>query len=126
MKRIVSLLMTLVMLFGAMTTLASCGAPKDDGAEINIYLGAEVFDFDPSDYYVSANAEQVLSLIYEPLFKLNGNGKLKKAAAKKYEVDKDERKIIITLAESYWSDNIKVKAAFWRRLTLCLLAFLSV
>ena len=111
MKRIVSLLMTLVMLFGAMTTLASCGAPKDDGAEINIYLGAEVFDFDPSDYYVSANAEQVLSLIYEPLFKLNGNGKLKKAAAKNYEIDKDERKIIITLAESYWSDNIKVKAA---------------
>ena len=111
MKRIVSLLMTLVMLFGVVTTLASCGAPKDDGAEINIYLGAEVFDFDPSDYYVSANAEQVLSLIYEPLFTISDNGKLQYAGAKKYKVDKEERKIIIDIRESYWSDNIKVVAA---------------
>lgn len=111
MKRIISLLMTLVMVFGMLTALTSCGAPKNDGAEINIYLGAQVFDFDPSDYYVSANAEQVLSLIYEPLFRLNKNGKLKKAAAKDYEVDKEERKIVIDLRESYWSDNIKVKSS---------------
>ena len=111
MKRIVSLLLTLVMLFGALTALTSCGAPKNDGAEINIYLGSQVFDFDPSDYYVSSGAEQLLSLIYEPLFTLNKNGKIKNAAADKYEVDKEERKIVITLRESYWSDNIKVKAS---------------
>ncbi len=111
MKRIVSLLLTIVMLFGALTALTSCGAPKNDGAEINIYLGSQVFDFDPSDYYVSAEAEQLLGLIYEPLFTLNKNGKLKKAAAKDYEVDKEERKIVITLRESYWSDNINVKAS---------------
>ena len=111
MKRIISLLMTLVMLFGVATTLASCGAPKDDGAEINIYLGSEIFDFDPSDYYVSANAEKVLSLIYEPLFTISCNGKLEYAGAKKYKVDKEERKIVIDIRESYWSDGIKVKAA---------------
>ena len=111
MKRIVSLLLTLVMLFGALTALTSCGAPKNDGAEINIYLGSQVFDFDPSDYYVSSGAEQILGLIYEPLFTLNKNGKIKCAAADKYEIDKEERKIVITLRESYWSDNIKVKAA---------------
>ena len=111
MKRIISLLLTLVMLFGALTTLTSCGVPKDDGAQISIYLGAQVFDFDPSDYYVSANAEQVLSLLYEPLFTLNKNGKLKKAAADDYEIDKEERKIVITLRESYWSDNVKVTAS---------------
>lgn len=111
MKRIVSLLLTLVMLFGALTALTSCGAPKNDGAEINIYLGSQVFDFDPSDYYVSAGAEQLLSLLYEPLFTLNKNGKLKKAAAEDYDVDKEERKIVITLRESYWSDNIAVKAS---------------
>lgn len=108
MKRIISLLMTLVLIFGALTTLSSCGKPKDDGAEINIYLGSQVFDFDPSDYYVSANAERVLALIYEPLFTLKNNGKVKCAAAEDYEVDKEERKITITLRESYWSDNIKV------------------
>ena len=110
MKRIVSLLMTLVMIFGALTTLSSCGKPRDNGAEINIYLGAQVFDFDPSDYYVSANAERVLSLIYEPLFTVKSNGKVKCAAAEDYKVDKEERKIVITLRESYWSDNIRVTA----------------
>lgn len=111
MKRIVSLLMTLVMLFGALTTLVSCGQPKDDGAEINIYLGSQVFDFDPSDYYVSSNAERILALVYEPLFSIKKNGKIKCAAADSYEVDEEERKIIIDIRESYWSDNIKVKAS---------------
>ena len=111
MKKIISLLLTLVMIFGSLLTLVSCGAPDDDGAEINIYLGYEVFDFDPSDYYVSDAAEQVLSLLYEPLFKLKKNGKLQCAAADDYDVDEDERKIVITLRETYWSDNIKVKAS---------------
>ena len=111
MKRIVSLLLTLVMLLGTFTVLTSCGKPKDDGAEINIYLGSQVFDFDPSDYYVSTNAERVLSLIYEPLFTINGNGKVKCAAADDYDVDEEDNKIIIDLRESYWSDNIQVKAA---------------
>ena len=111
MKRIVSLILTLVMLFGALTTLVSCGQPKDDGAEINIYLGSQVFDFDPSDYYVSSNAERILALIYEPLFTIKKNGKIKCAAADSYEVDEKERKIIIDIRESYWSDNIKVKAS---------------
>ena len=99
------------MILGTLVSLTSCGAPKNAGAEINIYLGAETFDLDPSDYYVSSNAEQVLSLVYEPLFSINKNGKLKPAAAKEYEVDKEERKIVITIRESYWSDNIKVNAA---------------
>ena len=111
MKRIVSLLLTLVMLLGALTTLVSCGQPKDDGAEINIYLGSQVFDFDPSDYYVSSNAERILALIYEPLFTIKKNGKVKCAAAESYEVDEEERKIIIDIRESYWSDNIQVKAS---------------
>lgn len=111
MKKILSLLLVCVMLFGALATLTSCGAPKNNGAEINVYLGAQMFDLDPSDYYVSANAEQVLALIYEPLFSVNKNGKLKLAAAKDYEVDKEKREITITLRESYWSDNLKVKAA---------------
>ena len=111
MKRIVSLLLTFVMIFGMLTALTSCGAPKNDGAEINVYLGSQVFDFDPSDYYVSSEAESLLGLLYEPLFTLSKNGNLKKAAAKSYEVDKEERQIVITIRESYWSDNVKVKAA---------------
>lgn len=111
MKKIVSLLLIFVMLFGMLTALTSCGAPKDNGAEINIYLGSQPFDFDPSDYYVNSNVEQVLSLIYEPLFTISKSGSLKCAAAKDYDVDKEERKITIDLRESYWSDGIIVKAS---------------
>ena len=64
MKKTLSFLMALVMILGTLTALTGCGKPKNDGAEINIYLGAQVFDFDPSDYYVSDNAEQLLTLIY--------------------------------------------------------------
>ena len=111
MKKTISLLLIALMLFGTLVSLTGCGAPKNDGAEINIYLGDEIFDFDPSDYYVNSNVEQVLSLMYEPLFYVNDNGKLKLAAAEEYEVDKEKREIVITLRESYWSDNLKVKAA---------------
>lgn len=111
MKKTLSFLMALVMILGTLTALTGCGKPKNDGAEINIYLGAQVFDFDPSDYYVSDNAEQLLTLIYEPLFTIKENGKVKCAAADDYEIDEEERKIVIDLRESYWSDDIKVVAA---------------
>ncbi len=110
MKRILSLFLALVIFVGCMTVLASCKAPEDAGAEISVYLGEEVYDFDPTDYYVNSNAEQLMSLLYEPLFKINEEGELEKAAASKYKVDKEERTIVIELRESYWSDDFQVKA----------------
>ncbi len=111
MKKILSLLLTVAMLFGAMLALASCGAPENAGAEIKVYLGPDVYDFDPTDYYADRNAEQVMSLLYEPLFKINEKGDLVCAAAKDYEIVKSERKIKIDLRESYWSDEIRVTAS---------------
>lgn len=110
MKKIVSLLLSIVMMAGIILTLASCGAPVDDGAEIKVYLGDEMYDFDPTDYYADSNAEQVMSLLFEPLFRYNANGGLECAAAQSYTVDTKERQIVITLRESYWSDNTRVKA----------------
>ncbi len=123
MKKIVSLLLAVIMLFGTMLALSSCGEPKNAGAEIEVYLGSEIYDFDPTDYYVDKNAEQVMSLLYEPLFKLNEKGELKCAAAKDYKVIKSERQIVINLRESYWSDEQKrVTAAdftyAWRELII--------
>lgn len=120
MKRIISLLLTVVMLFGIATVLAACGTPKNPGAQIAVYLGEEVYDFDPTDYYADDNAEQVMSLLFEPLFSVNKKGKLECAAADDYEVDEDERTITITLRESYWSDGSLVTADqfvyAWRKL----------
>ncbi len=110
MKRILSLFLALLMLLSTLAVLTSC-APKDDGAQISIYLGDEIFDLDPSDYCVSSNAEQLLSLLYEPLFRVTEKGKVKCAAAKDYEVDEDNREIIIDIKETYWSDNVQLRAS---------------
>lgn len=120
MKKIISLLLTVTMLIGVVSALASCGAPKNPGAQIAVYLGDEVYDFDPTDYYVDDNAEQVMSLLFEPLFRVNEKGKLECAAAKDYEVDEENRTITITIRETYWSDGSPVFAehfiSAWRNL----------
>ena len=110
MKKITSLFLAIVMLVGCLTVFTGC-ATKHPGATINVYLGNSVYDFDPSDYYVDSNADQLMSLLYEPLFSIDEDGDLKKAAAKKYDVDTDERTIVIDLRESYWSDDTRVCAA---------------
>lgn len=110
MKKIVSLILTVAMMLGAISVLTAC-ATKHPGATINVYLGNSVYDFDPTDYYADSNADQLMSLLYEPLFRVNEKGKLEKAAAKKYSIDKDERTIEIDLRESYWSDDTRVCAA---------------
>ena len=109
MKKIISLLLAASMLLGCMLTLSSCGGDSD-GAQFKVYLGEPIYDFDPTDYYADANAEKVMSLLFEPLFTLNSRGKIKNAAAKSYKIDKSERKITITLRESEWSNGFRVLA----------------
>ena len=111
MKKIISLLLALTCIIGSALTLVSCGAPKDAGAEIKVYLGEKVYDFDPTDYYVDSNAELVMSLLYDPLFRVNEKGKLKcDGAADSYKVDEKTNTIVIDLKETYWSDGVRVKA----------------
>ena len=87
MKKIFSLVLVLSLLLSSALVLTSCGAPENEGAQIPVYLGEPIYDFDPTDYYVDSNADQLMSLLYEPLFTLTEKGKLKKAAADKYEVN---------------------------------------
>lgn len=103
--------MVLSLLLGSALVLTSCGAPENEGAQIPVYLGGPIYDFDPTDYYVDSNADQLMSLLFEPLFTLDDDGDLKKAAAKKYDVDEEERTITIELRETYWSDGSRVLAS---------------
>lgn len=119
-KRLMSLLLCLVML---LTSLVACGTSDTDqtdeenvdkGAFIRMYLTDEVFDFDPMYAYNNESALKVISLLYEPLFTLEKNGKVKNALAKKYTITRDdnakEYKMLITLNETYWSDGTVVTA----------------
>ncbi len=105
MKKILSLLLALVILSLSVFALASCGTPENDGAQISVYLGDTIYDFDPSDYYVDSNAEKLMSLLFEPLFTIDEDGELVKAAAKSYDVNEEERLIEIELRETYWSNG---------------------
>ncbi len=109
MKKIVSLILMMTLLVGCVGIFSGCGS-EDDGAQIVIALGDVVYDFDPSDYYVDDNEAQLLSLMYEPLFRLNARGRIEKAAAKSYKINKKERTITVVLRESYWSDGKQVTA----------------
>lgn len=113
MKKVVSLILALCMLLTVAVSLVSCGAPKDDGAKIKVYLGGAVYDLDPTDYYVDSNAEQVISLLFEPLFRYV-DGKLECAVADDYTINEDDRTINITLRETYWSNGTRVKAEDFR------------
>ena len=110
MKKIIGLLLVLTLAVGVCAGLTSCGEPDNAGAEIPVYLGDAVYDFDPTDYYADKNADQLMSLLFEPLFTLDDDGDLEYAAAEDYEVDEEERKIVIELRESYWSDGARVTA----------------
>ena len=65
MKRIISLFLTVALILGCLAVLSACGAPEDNGAEINVYLGNQIYDLDPTDYYVDSNVEQILLRIME-------------------------------------------------------------
>ena len=110
MKRFFSLILALAMLVGCMTVLTACSDVVDEGAQFNVYVGEAIYDFDPTEYYVNANAEKVMSLLFEPLFVLDEDGDVKKGMAKDYDVDKKARKITIDIRDSEWSNGVQVLA----------------
>ena len=83
MKKILSLLLAAIMLVGLVGSFASCG--KKD-AEIAIYVGDQLYDFDPALAFVDDNAVRIMSLLYEPLFTMNAKGKITKALAEAKEI----------------------------------------
>ncbi len=106
MKKILSLLLAAVMLFGVIATLSGCGKKN---AEIRIYIGDQIYDFDPALAFVDDNVSRVMSLIFEPLFLLDEDGDVTPGLAKSYRIIEDEEKGLyqmeITLKETYWNDG---------------------
>ncbi len=118
--RLAALLLSAVMLVG---TFAGCGAKDDNGPYAYAYITASSpATLDPGVPQYDSNAVKYLGLLYEGLFTLDGNGKLKKALCKDYytkEVD-GETKLYIELKDTSWSDGVSVTASnfvySWKRL----------
>ena len=124
MKKVISLCLCLITV---LTVFAGCAKekdPNDKGAYISMYLTDPVYNFDPAYAFGNESALKVVSLMFDNLFVLNENGKVKKSLAKDYDIieneEDDEYKMIITLEETAWSDGTPVSANdvvfAWKRL----------
>ena len=112
-KKIIALVLCALILLPA---LASCQKKDENyvGPIINMYLNEMVYDFDPLYAFNNESALKIISLLFEPLFKINAKGKLEKALVKdyKYEVDELNKEYTLTLKlnETNWSDGTYVSS----------------
>lgn len=122
-KRIFALALCILML---VPVLASCSTVNEDnpGAYVTMYLSDEIYDFDPAKAYYNSGANSVIGLLFDTLFTLDENGKIKKSLAKDYEITDDAENDIyemtITLNDTCWSNGQSISAEdiifAWRRL----------
>ena len=119
MKRVISIVLLVIMLFTTAVCTTSCGA-EDGGAEISVYLSDRIYSFDPAGDYSDDATISVMYLLYEPLFVLDDDGDVEEAAAEEYSFDKQTGDLFITLRESYWTSGDRVTADdfvyAWRRI----------
>jgi len=131
MKRTLSLILCAAMLLASVAAFSGCttlvklsDGTYDKGAVIDMYIGAEVYDFDPALSFTDNDMVKVLSLLFEGLTRLKDNGKWEKALMKSYDVTTDKMNgdtlLTITLKETCWSDGRTVQAAdimyAWKRI----------
>ncbi len=112
MKRLIALLLCLATL---VCVFAGCSnnenGEEEVGSYIKMYLTDPVYNFDPAYAYQNESVLKVVSLLYDNLFVLNEKGEVKKSLVKKYEIDKEENTMLITLREdSCWSDSRLISA----------------
>ena len=117
MKKIISLLLaalTLAAVLSGCTTLKKLeDGTYDRGAVIEMYIGEEVYNFDPQIAVTDENMLKVMSLLFEGLTRLDSNGKWTKALMKDYEIranDRDGYSVLITLNKTKWTDARTVQA----------------
>ena len=124
MKKAISLFLCLIVLLSALAGCSKEVDENDKGAYITMYLTDMVYDFDPAHAYGNESALRIVSLLYDNLFVLDENGKVKKSLAKDYKISEDdnaeEYKMIITLNDTKWSDTQPISAEdvvyAWKRI----------
>ena len=123
MKRVISLALCLLMI---LSVFAGCAKKEesDKGAYVTMYLTDPVYNFDPAYAYNNEAALKIVSLMFDTLFVLDENGKVKKSLAKDYDMEYNEKddvyEMIITINDTCWSDGMPVRAedvlSAWQRI----------
>lgn len=116
MKRTIALLLCLVMV---LAVFVGCSGKidsdsNDKGQFITMYLADNLYDLDPANAYYNESTINVVSLLFDTLFKLDEKGKVKKSLVKKYVIEEDanagEYTLYLHLNNTNWSDNTAVSA----------------
>ncbi|MBQ8474976.1 MAG: peptide ABC transporter substrate-binding protein [Clostridia bacterium] len=123
MKRVLALVLAVIMVA---CSFASCSTLEGDdkGAIVTVFLGDEIYDFDPTQSYTNDAVAQITSLVFEGLTVLNSKGDWEKGMMDSYKLIENEEdgseKLQITLRETKWSDGRTVQANdfvyAWKRL----------
>lgn len=127
MKRIFALLLCAATLFACLSFVGcATGNEKeeDKGQYITTYLTDNVYDLDPTHAYTNEALANVVGLMFDTLFKLDENGKVKKSLVDEYIIEENtvsgEYTMKLYLKETNWSDGIAVSANdivfAWKRL----------
>lgn len=122
-KKIIALLLCLLMMI---PFFSSCAKRNEDdlGPVISMYLSDEIYNFDPAYAYYNSSARNIVSLLFETLFKLDSDGKIQNGLVDEYEYfenpSKDEYKMVMTLKNTSWSNRDPVTTEnvlyAWKRL----------
>ena len=85
MKRILALLLAMMMIAGMMVSCTGSEEEEEEenkGAQVTVYLGSEIRNWDPAQMYTQASAAKFFSLVYEGLTRINAEGQLEYALAR--------------------------------------------
>ena len=122
-KKIIALLLCVLMMI---PIFSSCANRNEDdlGPVISMYLSDEIYNFDPAYAYYNASAREIVSLLFETMFKLDSDGKIQNGLVDEYEYienpTKNEYKMVMTLKNTCWSNKDPVTTEnvlyAWKRL----------
>lgn len=97
---------------------------EDKGQYITAYLTDNVYDLDPAKAYTNEALANVVSLMFDTLFKLDENGKVKNSLVEEYVIEENEAAgeytMKLYLKDTNWSDGTAISANdivfAWKRL----------
>lgn len=122
-KRFLALLLCAVMLTSCFVGCSSADE-ENKGQYITAYLSNDIYDLDPAKAYTNESLASVVSLLFDTLFKLDANGKVKKNLVSDYWTTEDSNSgeyiMYLRLKNASWSDGTAVSANdvvyAWKRL----------
>ncbi len=107
-KKIIALLLCVLMMIPVLSACAKRDE-NDLGPMITMYLTDEIYNFDPYYAYYNSSTLNIVSMLFETLFKLNDKGIIENALVDTYEytedAEKDEYKMVMLLKDTSWSNK---------------------